>query len=141
MENLTFIGLISLNDPPRIGVDNSVQKCRDAGIKVIMVTGDQDTTAAAIANKVQIIKDNSPEKVCILNNETTRDEEACAQKLATSTAVVVHGDYLAKRQKADDELPDSDREKGKYLLRWILKDEVVFARTTPSQKLLIVDAC
>lgn len=97
MTGLTFIGLISLNDPPRIGVDNSVQKCRDAGIKVIMVTGDQDTTAAAIANKVQIIRDNTPEKVCILNNQTTQgDKEALAQKFATSTAVVVHGDYLAK---------------------------------------------
>jgi sodium/potassium-transporting ATPase subunit alpha len=40
MDNLTFVGLISLNDPPRIGVDNSVYKCREAGIKVIMVTGD-----------------------------------------------------------------------------------------------------
>jgi magnesium-transporting ATPase (P-type) len=35
-----LIGLVSLNDPPRKNVDLAVQKCRDAGIKVIMVTGD-----------------------------------------------------------------------------------------------------
>ena len=43
--------------------------------------------------------------------------------------------------KRDDELADTDKEKGKYILRWILKDEIVFARTSPSQKLVIVAAC
>mmetsp|Transcript_13635 Transcript_13635/g.23219 ORF Transcript_13635/g.23219 Transcript_13635/m.23219 type:complete len:430 (-) Transcript_13635:39-1328(-) len=38
-------------------------------------------------------------------------------------------------------MDDMDPEKGRYLLDWISKEEVVFARTTPSQKLLIVDAC
>ena len=60
MHDLTLVGLVSLNDPPRQKVDLSVQKCRDAGIKVIMVTGDQPPTAAAIANKVNILK--NPEK-------------------------------------------------------------------------------
>ena len=40
MWNLTLTGLVSLNDPPRISVAYSVDKCRRAGIKVIMVTGD-----------------------------------------------------------------------------------------------------
>jgi P-type E1-E2 ATPase len=60
MHDLTLVGIVSLNDPPRQKVDLSVQKCRDAGIKVIMVTGDQPPTAAAIANKVNILK--NPEK-------------------------------------------------------------------------------
>ena len=55
MHGLTLVGLVSLNDPPRVGVDNSVNKCREAGIKVIMVTGDQPPTAAAIAYKINII--------------------------------------------------------------------------------------
>lgn len=41
MWGLEFVGLVSLNDPPRKGVDLSVLKCKQAGIKVIMVTGDQ----------------------------------------------------------------------------------------------------
>lgn len=40
MQDLCFIGIASLNDPPRKYVDYSVVKCRRAGIKVIMVTGD-----------------------------------------------------------------------------------------------------
>jgi len=56
MHDLCLIGVVSLNDPPRPMVDLSVNKCRDAGIKVIMVTGDQPPTAAAIAAKVNIIK-------------------------------------------------------------------------------------
>jgi magnesium-transporting ATPase (P-type) len=40
MHNLTLVGVVSLNDPPRLKVDLSVNKCRSAGIKVIMVTGD-----------------------------------------------------------------------------------------------------
>ena len=55
MWDFTLVGLVSLNDPPRPKVDVSVMKCRKAGIKVIMVTGDQPPTAAAIAHKVNII--------------------------------------------------------------------------------------
>jgi sodium/potassium-transporting ATPase subunit alpha len=56
MHDMCLVGICSLNDPPRTNVDLSVNKCRDAGIKVIMVTGDQPPTAAAIAEKVNIIK-------------------------------------------------------------------------------------
>ena len=40
MFNLTLIGLVALNDPPRPRVDHSVMMCKQAGVKVIMVTGD-----------------------------------------------------------------------------------------------------
>jgi len=49
MEGLTFIGLISMQDPPRGRVPWAVLQCQSAGIKVIMVTGDQPVTAEAIA--------------------------------------------------------------------------------------------
>lgn len=65
MRGLTLIGLVSLNDPPRPKVDTSVLKCRAAGVKVIMVTGDQPPTAAAIAHKVNIISDPTKEMATI----------------------------------------------------------------------------
>jgi sodium/potassium-transporting ATPase subunit alpha len=58
-----------------------------------------------------------------------------------STGIVIHGDELAKKHLEEERLDDMDPEKGRYLQEWISKEEVVFARTTPSQKLLIVDAC
>ena len=55
IEGLCFAGLMSLIDPPRLNVPDAVDKCRTAGIKVIMVTGDHPITAKAIAKMVGII--------------------------------------------------------------------------------------
>ena len=51
MDNLTFCGLISLIDPPRPTVPGAVRKCKEAGIRVVMVTGDHPLTAKAIAKQ------------------------------------------------------------------------------------------
>ena len=55
LENYVFVGLISLMDPPKESVPFAIKKCQSAGIKVIMVTGDQPPTAAAIAKQIGII--------------------------------------------------------------------------------------
>jgi len=137
MHDLTLVGIISLNDPPRFKVDLSVNKCRSAGIKVIMVTGDQPATAAAIANKVNILKHPRREFNYLLNKEKLSRDEAWSK----STGIVIHGDLLAEEQQKTEHLPDGDPAKDQFLLDWISKPEVVFARTTPSQKLIIVNAC
>ena len=49
VDGLRFVGLMSMIDPPRAAVPDAVLKCRSAGIKVIMVTGDHPITAKAIA--------------------------------------------------------------------------------------------
>ena len=141
MTGLTLVGLISLNDPPRPKVDVSVDKCRSAGVKVIMVTGDQPPTAAAIAHKVNIIKKPELEynKLCQEGFEGQKlTEEEAFEKC---TAIVIHGDTLARVHNAEEALDDDEIEKGRKIMDWIRKPEVVFARTTPSQKLLIVNAC
>ncbi|MHA2340379.1 MAG: cation-translocating P-type ATPase [Candidatus Hodarchaeales archaeon] len=46
---MTFIGLIAMIDPPRLEVEEAIRKCKDAGIRIIMITGDQLDTALAIA--------------------------------------------------------------------------------------------
>ena len=50
--SLTLVGLLGLEDPPRSDVPAALEACRDAGISVIMVTGDHPVTAAAIADAV-----------------------------------------------------------------------------------------
>ena len=57
--NLTFLGLISMMDPPREESKAAVAECIKAGIKPIMITGDHKVTAAAIAKRIGILKDES----------------------------------------------------------------------------------
>ncbi|MDB6031874.1 MAG: yloB 2, partial [Verrucomicrobiales bacterium] len=57
---MTLAGLIGLEDPPRPEVAKALQKCRDAGIKVIMVTGDHPQTASAIAREIGLVRSAAP---------------------------------------------------------------------------------
>jgi len=126
LDNLRFVGLMSMIDPPRAAVPDAVAKCRSAGIKVIMVTGDHPITAKAIAKSVGIISEG---------NETVED---IAQRLnipvsevnpGDAKAAVVHGTEL--KDVSSDQLDD--------ILRH--HTEIVFARTSPQQKLIIVEGC
>ncbi|GAB5616329.1 cation-translocating P-type ATPase [Faecalimonas canis] len=58
-QNLIFVGLISMMDPPREESAQAVAECIRAGIKPIMITGDHKITAAAIAKRIGILKDES----------------------------------------------------------------------------------
>ncbi|CAH2094418.1 unnamed protein product [Euphydryas editha] len=126
LENLRFVGLMSMIDPPRAAVPDAVAKCRSAGIKVIMVTGDHPITAKAIAKSVGIISEG---------NETVEDIAARLNIPVSEVnpreakAAVVHGTEL--RELNSDQLDE------------ILKfhTEIVFARTSPQQKLIIVEGC
>ncbi|GAB6025395.1 hypothetical protein CHUAL_011140 [Chamberlinius hualienensis] len=126
LSGLRFVGLMSMIDPPRAAVPDAVSKCRSAGIKVIMVTGDHPITAKAIAKSVGIISEG---------NETVED---IAQRLnipieevnpREAKAAVIHGMEL--RELSSESLDD------------ILRNhtEIVFARTSPQQKLIIVEGC
>lgn len=54
--NLTFVGLLGMIDPPREGVKEAVKQCRRAGIKTVMITGDYLATAKAIAKDLDILR-------------------------------------------------------------------------------------
>ncbi|XP_062844233.1 sodium/potassium-transporting ATPase subunit alpha-2 isoform X2 [Trichomycterus rosablanca] len=126
MDQMCFLGLMSMIDPPRAAVPDAVGKCRSAGIKVIMVTGDHPITAKAIAKGVGIISEGNEtvediaERLNIpLSQVNPRDAKAC----------VVHGADL--KEMSSEYLDD--------LLR--NHTEIVFARTSPQQKLIIVEGC
>ncbi len=62
-EGLTLVALVGLLDPPRSGVRDAVAACRHAGIRVLMVTGDQPATAAHIARELGITEEGGPPPV------------------------------------------------------------------------------
>ncbi|KAF6002974.1 hypothetical protein F1559_001823 [Cyanidiococcus yangmingshanensis] len=56
---LELLGLAALQDPPRLGVRDAIDRCQKAGIRVVMITGDHALTAAAIAKEVGILTSDS----------------------------------------------------------------------------------
>jgi len=99
-QDFIFLGLVGMLDPPRSEIPDAIKKCRTAGIRVFMVTGDYSLTAEAIARQVG---------------------------LYTGDGDVVEGEKLEKM--TDDELA-----------KLLNARELVFARTSPLQKLRIVKA-
>jgi len=97
-ENMTFVGLAAMMDPPRLEVRNAVMKAKQAGVKTVIITGDYGPTAEVIAREVGIVtKDSNVIRGVDLN---TLNDEAIVD--------AVH------------------------------KDNVIFARVSPEQKLRIV---
>ena len=56
-QELTFLGLIGMIDPPREEVKAAVKECRDAGIRAVMITGDHQTTAEAIGKQIGLMQE------------------------------------------------------------------------------------
>ncbi len=97
-QDLTFVGLVVMADPPRPEVAAAVEECRHAGIRIIMITGDYGLTAESIAKRIGIVKGTNPRVVSGLELEEMSDEQ----------------------------------------LKEYLKDEIIFARVAPEQKLRVV---
>jgi len=126
LEGLRFVGLMSMIDPPRAAVPDAVAKCRSAGIKVIMVTGDHPITAKAIARSVGIISDGTEtvEDIAARKGIDVADVDP-----REARACVVHG----------GEIKDMSEKQIDDILMY--HTEIVFARTSPQQKLIIVEGC
>jgi sodium/potassium-transporting ATPase subunit alpha len=123
VDGLCFVGLISLIDPPRDSVPEAVRLCTSAGIKVIMVTGDHPLTAETIARQVGIIRSETANELA-----EERGVDLLDVPLRDAKAIVVHGELLRDMSEAQ-------------LDAVLAHEQIVFARTSPQQKLRIVEGC
>lgn len=87
-EDLIFIGLVGMIDPPREEVKEAIAKCKRAGIRTVMITGDHKDTAYAIAKQIGITED--ADSVIIgsdLNDLSDEEFEECVQKYSVYARV------------------------------------------------------
>ena len=110
---LIFMGLVGIEDPPRKNIDHVIGILRDAGIKIVMITGDFELTGVSIAKQCGII---TSEKIAKVNTLGDSDKNS----------ISVTGPEL-------NLLDESQWE------QLVAHNELVFTRTTPEQKLLIVE--
>ena len=74
-QKMTFIGLVVMADPPRPEVKEAVQKCHQAGIRIVMITGDYGLTAESIAKRIGIVTGDHPRVISGLELEGMSDDQ------------------------------------------------------------------
>lgn len=109
-KGLTFAGLVGMSDPPRPGVARSIRRLMRGGVKVIMITGDSDTTAVAIGRQ--------------LGMQIATPREHSSNQVAVRP--VLKGDEVDAM--TEDELAAA------------MHTTTIFARTNPDHKLKIIQA-
>lgn len=137
-DSLIFVGLVAIVDPPRDEIPNVVRTLRGAGIRIFMVTGDFALTAAAIARECGIISNNPDETDSIAALSRSLDKSRANAAKDQPAAEINYSDpYRTKRSivLSGPELISLNDAQWTQLCAY---DEIVFARTTPEQKLRIV---
>lgn len=83
-DNLLFVGLIAMMDPPRPEVKKSIETCKRAGITTVMITGDHKETALAVAKELNLLKNDS---IILTGTELDQLEENQLKKLLRNVAI------------------------------------------------------
>lgn len=114
-EEMTFLGLVAMIDPPREEVKEAIATCKKAGIKVAMITGDNQETAKAIGKKIGLFDEDK---------ESINTDDEKLRKVVEDRAIT--GSEL-------ENLSDSE-------LDFLVEKINIYARIKPEQKLRIVKA-
>lgn len=148
-QELTFAGLIGMEDPPRVGVADAVRQLRRGGVKVMMVTGDSKETALNIARRCGIIGNESfniGDDVSMMSDHS-RTEDGMDRSFQTSKSRNLSRTSTSDYDLEDVELGASLALSGAELdaiPRHSLADSIVgvriFYRVAPRHKLAIVKA-
>ncbi|KAJ3340832.1 hypothetical protein HDU93_006124 [Gonapodya sp. JEL0774] len=124
--DLTLVGMIAIIDPPRPETKQTVADCRRAGMRFFMVTGDFGLTAAAIGRMVGILTHEGEPHSIMDISEAVKESKSVDENGFVPASLVLEGKHIG-------DLTDAQWD---VVCRY---SEIVFARTTPEQKLTIVN--
>ncbi|RAL15920.1 cation-translocating P-type ATPase [Aspergillus homomorphus CBS 101889] len=127
VQDLTIVGIFGIIDPARPEIPATVAACRRAGIRFFMVTGDFGLTAAAIARDIGIFTGTAePNTVSDLQALSADSVDEGDQEKHSRRSLLVEG----------SQIPALNQAQWDAICQY---EEIVFARTTPEQKLRIVE--
>lgn len=124
LEDLEFVACVSVSDPPRKAILESVLELKRAGIKVAMLTGDASNTALAIAQMVGIVQSAGVSRLSSIVNTSDTDSQGNFPSSHTD-ALLVHGTDVDNATEETWDCICAHR-------------ELIFSRLTPDHKLVIV---
>jgi sodium/potassium-transporting ATPase subunit alpha len=132
-QDLTFLGLVALMDPPHREVPEAIARCRRAGVRVIMITGDHPLTALAVAREIGLVPAES-DTVVIEGSQLDRLSDEDLKHLLSSThgfrSGAQLGTLLGQGLATEDAAGAAEPRSG--------CPTSVFARMAPSHKMRIV---
>lgn len=135
MDDLTFIGLLGIRDPPRGDVEDAIKVIRRAGVRVVMVTGDFKLTAVAIAKQVGIITQEKIDEFEVI--QALHKGSLDKPRYPPHTLKPGEDDPIRSLVLTGADIEEMDERHWDSVLAGYT--EIVFARTTPEQKLKIVE--
>ena len=167
IKDLCVVGMVGIIDKPRDGIDQVIRTCRQAGIRVFMVTGDFHVTAAAIASQIGIFSSsNKYDTIDTIRqhrgrfnfNADAETQRAAAAPLwrrllahlplfrkrilapfsvdANFRSLLLTGNDLEHLDESSSGVDDVNNSDWRIITKY---EEIVFARTTPTQKLKVVE--
>ena len=128
LSELRVIGLVGILDPPRHDIRHTVSECRRSGSRFFMVTGDFSLTACTIAQQIGILRHGQPDRI---SDFEKMDRHSLLPQVEGRLSYI-DSSLLVEGYEIDD----VSEEQWDVICKY---EEIVFARTTPEQKLCIVN--
>ncbi|CAI5493351.1 unnamed protein product [Closterium sp. Naga37s-1] len=134
--DLTFLGLVGMLDPPREEVRAAVETCRSAGIRIIVVTGDNKATAESLCRRIGLLSPLSADALITIDPSSPNSPSPASPLLKASTSGGAGGGEeggYASLTAAEFELLSPSQQAA------AVQHLVLFCRVEPSHKSMLVD--